>query len=287
MKNIVIVGHGPAGISTAIYLKRAGYHPIVIGKGYGSFSYDDIQIENYYGFANPINGKDLVDQGIAQAKRLGIDMIYDAVLDLVDLGDGFEVKTEKRSFEASAVLLATGKRRLTLCIPGFQKYRGKGISFCATCDGFFYRKKKLAIIGSGPYMQQELKVLENLSSDITVFTHGKALKGKVDHVVNTSKILAFEGDTKISSIKTSEGSFPVDGVFVAIGTPSSLDFAEKLGVIVENNNLFVDKSYQTNVEGLFAAGDVIGGKLQIAKAVYDGMMVADSIQKYLKNKSVK
>lgn len=284
MKNIVIIGHGPAGISAAIYLKRAGFDPIVIGKGYGSFSYDNIQIENYYGFANPIKGKDLVDAGLAQAKRLGVHIIYDAVLDLVDLGDGFIVKTEKNSYEASAILLATGKKRLSLNIPGFKKYRGKGISFCATCDGYFYRKKKLALIGCGPYMQQELKDLENLSSDITVFTNGKALLSEVNHPVVTSKIKAFEGDTKISSIKTEDQTYAVDGVFVAIGTPSSLDFAEKLGVIVESNNIYVDKDYQTNVEGLFAAGDVIGGKLQIAKAVYDGMMVSDSIQKYLKTK---
>jgi thioredoxin reductase (NADPH) len=284
MKKIVIIGHGPAGISAAIYLKRAGYDPIVIGKGYGSFSYDNIQIENYYGFSTPIKGKDLVDQGLAQAKRLGVRIIYDAVLDLVDLGTNFIVKTEKQSYEASAILLATGKKRLTLNIPGFKKYRGKGISFCATCDGYFYRKKKLALIGCGPYMQQELKDLENLSDDITIFTNGKTLQSDVNHLVVTSKIKAFDGDSKISSIKTDDQTYPIDGVFVAIGTPSSLDFAEKLGVIVESNNIYVDKDYQTNVEGLFAAGDVIGGKLQIAKAVYDGMMVSDSIQKYLKTK---
>jgi len=286
MKRVVIIGHGPAGISAAIYLKRTGLDPVVIGKDYGSFSYDGIHIENYYGFTEPITGKDLVNQGVAQAKRLGIEVVFDAVLDLKESFDGsFEVVTEHHMYEADAVLLATGKQRLTLNIPGFNKFRGKGISFCATCDGFFYRRKKLALIGCGPYMQQELKELENLSDDITVFTDGKPLKSPVNHLVVNAKITGFEGDIKVDTIQTDEGSYAVEGIFVAIGTPSSIDFAQKLGVVVEKNSLIVDDNYQTNVSGLFAAGDVIGGKLQIAKAVYDGMMVADAINKYLKNKA--
>ena len=286
MKKAVIIGYGPAGISAAIYLKRSGMDPIVIGKDHGTFSYDEIHIENYYGFEHPINGRELISNGIAQAKRLGIEIVFDSVLDLRETFDNtFEVVTETQTFETDTVLLATGKQRLQLSIPGFSKYRGKGISFCATCDGFFYRRKKLAIIGCGPYMQQELKELENLSDDITVFTNAKELLQSVDHPVVNDKITAFKGDQKITSIETANGSYPVDGIFVAIGTPSSIDFAQKLGVVVDRGSLVVDEHYQTNVSGLFAAGDVIGGKLQIAKAVYDGMMVADAINKYIKRKN--
>lgn len=287
MKQVVIIGHGPAGISAAIYLKRSGLDPIVIGKDYGTYTNDQILIENYYGFAKPISGKTLITEGIAQAKRLGVDLRSDAVLDLIDLGDGFEIRTLKESFQTKSILLATGKQRETLKISGFNQYIGKGISFCATCDGFFYRKKKLAIIGNGPYMKQELKDLMRLSDDITVFTHGKDLDVDVDVPVITDKIIKFEGDKKVRNIHTKHKSYDVDGIFVAIGTPSSIDFAKKLGVVLDKSDLIVDSSYQTNIEGLFAAGDVIGGKLQIAKAVYDGMMVAESIYQYVKNKSVK
>ena len=285
MKKVVIIGHGPAGISAAIYLKRSGIDPIVIGKDYGSFTYDEIHIENYYGFIEPISGKDLVDQGIGQAKKLGIEIINDSVLDLkINLDDTFEIVTLKQTLNAEVVLLATGKQRLTLNIPGFNKFRGKGISFCATCDGYFYRKKKLALIGCGPYMQQELKELENLTSDITIFTDGKELEQPTTYPVVTDKITSFLGETKLTSIQTNNCTYDTEGVFVAIGTPSSIDFAQKLGVIVDKNSLVVNESYQTNIDGLFAAGDVVGGKLQIAKAVYDGLMVADSIHHYLKNK---
>lgn len=284
MKQVVIIGHGPAGISAAIYLKRSGLDPIVIGKDYGTYTNDQILIENYYGFSKPIAGKTLMTEGILQAKRLGIDIRNDAVLDLIDLGDSFEVHTLREVIPTKAILLATGKQRETLKISGFNSYIGKGISFCATCDGFFYRKKKLALIGSGPYMKQELKDLQRLSDDIRVFTNGSPLEVDVDVEVITDKIIKFEGDKKVRQIKTAKKFYDIDGVFVAIGTPSSLDFAKKLGVVLDKNDLIVDAAYQTNIEGLFAAGDVIGGKLQIAKAVYDGMMVAESIYQYVKNK---
>lgn len=283
MRKVIIIGHGPAGISAALYLKRSGIDPLVIGKDYGSFSYDEICIENYYGFSEPITGVELAKQGIKQATRIGVEIISDSVLDLrANPDQTFEVVTENNVYQAESVLLATGKQRLTLNIPGFNKFRGKGISFCATCDGFFYRKKKLAIIGCGPYMQQELKELEYITDDITVYTDGSELKQPVNHKVITSKIKSFDGDTKLTKIVTEDETYDTEGVFVAIGTPSSIDFAQKLGVVVDRNSLVVDAELQTNIPGLFAAGDVVGGKLQIAKAVYDGMVAAYSIHKYLK-----
>ena len=283
MKKVIIIGYGPAGITAAIYLKRSGIDPLVIGKDYGALEgYKDL-IENYYGFAEPIEGKQLIKNGIEQAKKMGIEVITESVISIDTIEEGFKVTTSKKhTYESKAVLLSTGKTRQTLSIPGFVKYRGKGISMCATCDGYFYRKKKLAIIGCGPYMLHELEYLNRISSDVTIFTHGNELSTEVKNPVVYEKITSFIGEEKITHIVTENGKFAVDGVFVALGTPSSVDFASKLGVVVEKNNLIVDENYQTNVEGLFAAGDIIGGKLQISKAVYDGMQVADSIIKYVK-----
>ncbi|RJX23992.1 MAG: thioredoxin reductase [Acholeplasma sp.] len=281
MKSVVIIGYGPAGISAAIYLKRQGIEPLVIGKDLGALEGYESEIENYYGLPNPILGKDLIRNGIEQAKHLGIEVITDSVISVKSLEDGFTVITPHAQYETKVVLLATGKTRRTMHRAGFSKFKGKGISMCATCDGYFYRRKKVAIIGCGPYMMHELEYLRKISSDITIFTDGNPLNYEVDVPVVTEKIVEFIGDEKLSAIKTESQIYPINGVFIALGIPSSVEFASQLGVIIEKNNLQVDENYMTNVPGLFAAGDVIGGKLQIAKAVYDGMNAADAIYQYL------
>lgn len=284
MKKVIIIGQGPSGISAAIYLKRAGIDPLVIGKDHGALEgYDDL-VENFYGQASPLEGKAIIQNGIAQAKGLGIEVIQDAVISLSSHEKGFLVKTATSMYESKTVLLATGKKRETLTRPGFNQYRGKGISMCAVCDGFFYRKKKIAVIGCGAYMLHELEHLKRMSKDVMIFTDGHPLDATVDVPVITDRIKKFKGEDKLTHIETKDHSYEVDGAFIALGTPSSVEFASQLGVIVEKGNLVVDQSYQTNIEGLFAAGDIIGGKLQIAKAVYDGMMAADAIFDYLKKK---
>jgi len=287
MNKVIIIGYGPAGITAAIYLKRTGIDALVIGKDLGALDgYTDL-VENYYGFSKPLEGKKLIQEGVDQAKKLGIEVITDSVISLKQDESNFIVVTEKNEYTAETVLLATGKTRQTLNIPGFKLFRGKGISMCATCDGYFYRRKKLAIVGCGAYMQHELEYLNRISNDITVFTHGNDLPIDVDNPVVTEKILSFKGTKKITHIVTEKQEYPVEGVFIAIGVPSSIEFASQLGVIVEKNSIAVDENYQTNIEGLFAAGDIIGGKLQITKSTYDGMLAADAIYNYLKNKSKK
>lgn len=284
MKQVAIIGYGPAGITAGIYLKRNNIDSIIIGKDLGALDgYTDL-VENYYGFAEPIPGKDLIANGVKQAKRLGIQVITDSVISLKEIEGGFQIGTAKHKYEAKTVLLATGKTRTTINKPGFIKYRGKGISMCATCDGYFYRRKKIAVVGCGAYMLHELEYLNRMSPDVTIFTDGNPFHEEVSNKVVTEPIISFTGTDKVTHIETEHGKYEVDGIFIALGIPSSIEFASQLGVIVEKNNLLVNENYETNVPGLFAAGDIIGGKLQIAKAVYDGMMVADSIYKYLNKK---
>ncbi|MDD3067354.1 MAG: NAD(P)/FAD-dependent oxidoreductase [Acholeplasmataceae bacterium] len=287
MNQVIIIGKGPAGISAAIYLKRAGIDPIVIGKDLGALGDYKSTIENYYGFDQPIDGKKLIEDGIKQASFLGIQIIDETVISIKDNIDHFSVITKTSNLQSETVLLATGKTRENLSIPGYRKFKGKGISMCATCDGYFYRKKKIGIVGCGHYMKHELEYLSRMTKDITVFTHGNELDEDLGFPIIKEPILEFGGIDKISYVKTKNGTHEVDGLFIALGAPSSIEFANQLGLIVEKGNLIINQEYQTNVPGIFAAGDITGGKLQIAKAVYDGMEVADYIYKYLKFKKTK
>jgi thioredoxin reductase (NADPH) len=283
MRSVVIVGHGPAGISAAIYLKRSNIDVLVIGKDLGALSgYHDL-IENYYGLSEPVSGETLIKNGIKQAIDMGIELLFDDVIALMEIDGGFRIKTKTTFYEAKTVLLATGKVRTGLNITGFAKYRGKGISMCATCDGYFYRNKRVGIVGSGHYMMHELEYLNRISEEVIVFTNGKPLTVEVHQQVIEEPLVAFLGEQKLTHVQTAVKNYPLDGVFLAIGAPSSLEFASQLGVIVDKGSVVVDQNYQTNVSGLFAAGDIIGGKLQISKAVFDGMNVADSIVSYLKS----
>lgn len=282
MKRIVIIGYGPAGISAAIYLKRSGFNPMVVGKDYGALGNYPKPIDNYYGLSTPKTGKELIESGIEQAKRLGIDVLTDTVIALNERDGVFEIETLSHTYRAKAVLLATGKQRTTLDISGFKTFRGKGISLCATCDGYFYRKKRIGLIGYGPYMKRELEHLSRLSDNITVFTHGHDIEGEIDTPVVKDRIERFEGKERIQRIVTESSSHDVDGVFIALGAPSTVEFATRLGLITENERIRVSEDYRTNIDGLFAAGDMIGGRLQIAKAVCDGMNAADAIIRYLR-----
>jgi len=283
VKDAIVIGKGPAGISAAIYLKRAGMNVVVIGKDLGSLEKSE-KIENYYGFEKPISGKELLENGIKQAINLGIEIITDEVVD-ISKESNFIVKTASETFESKTVLLATGKSRVKINIDGFEEYKGKGICFCVTCDGFFYRNKKLAIIGNGDYAAEELHELLNFSKDITLFTNGLELvadKIPVGIKIVTEKITKIYGDDTLKGIQTAETNYDLDGIFVAIGTASASDFATKMGVFLEKDDIIINEDYMTNVDGLFAAGDAIGGFLQVSKSVSDGANSSKSMIKYIK-----
>lgn len=283
MKDTIIIGKGPAGVSAAIYLKRAGLDVLIIGKDLGALEKSH-KIENYYGFENPISGKQLLENGINQALNLGIEIITDEVTDLTKESN-FILKTTSETFESKTVLLATGKSRLKINIEGFEEYKGKGISFCVVCDGFFYRNKKVALIGNADFAASELHELLNITKDITLFTNGEELKTtKIPEGIKIvkEKITKIYGDDTVKGISTGDTKYDVDGIFVAIGTASASDFALKMGVFLEKDDIIVNEDYMTNVDGLFAAGDAIGGFLQISKSVSDGAIASKSIIKYLK-----
>lgn len=286
--DVLIIGRGPAGISASLYLARAGRSVAVIGKDSGALERAE-KIDNYYGFPEGLTGAELARRGIAQAERLGVTVIAEEVISLGMEGD-FVVRTSAgeagSEYRSRTVLLATGKQRTVLKLPGFEEFRGSGISFCATCDGFFYRGKKVALIGSGDYAAGELRELMHFTQDITLFPNGEKLTAKdlpVGLQIVMDKITAFRGSGKLERIETANGvQYPVDGAFIAIGTAGAADFAAKLGLALNGTDIAVDSEFMTNVPGVFAAGDCTGGFLQVAKAVSDGALAAKGIQSFLK-----
>lgn len=280
MFDTIIIGKGAAGITAAIYLKRYNKNVLVIGKDLGALE-KPVKIENYYGFANGIDGKQLIQNGIDQAKNLKIDVYDEEVVQIDNSLEYFLVTTPDNEYKAKTVLIATGKKRSPINVKGFKQLQGKGISFCVTCDGFFFRNKRLALVGYNDFMLHELSDMELLTNHITIFTEGNELTTPVKHKVVTDKITEFVGDDVLTGIKTQNDAYEFDGVFIALGTPSAADFALRVGAILDNNNLVVNESYQTNIEGLYAAGDAIGGTLQLTKASYDGMMAAMHIKNKL------
>ena len=280
MFDSIIIGMGPAGIEAGIYLKRYGLNALVIGKDLGALEKAH-EIENYYGVGK-LSGLDLAKNALKNALNLDVMINKDEVIAIEYGNNFFDVKTTKNEYQAKTILIATGKARNSFQLA--KQYEGKGISYCATCDGFFYRKKKIGIVGYNEYMVNELNALLPLTKDITVFTNGEKLKISLpnDIAVITSKITKLGGDDKLEFVLCDDKKYQLDGLFIALGSQNAFTLAKHLGLEINNNNLVVNQNYMTNIPGIFAAGDVIGGLLQVVKAASDGANAAYNIKEFLR-----
>lgn len=285
MSNVIIIGNGPAGISAGLYTKRANIDTLIIGKDEGALKKAD-KIENYYGFVEPIKGTDIIKNGIEQAKRIGCEVINDEVVSL-GFEDKLVVKTKDNNYKADAVIISTGTSRNTPKIKGVVEYEGRGVSYCAVCDAFFHKGKDVAVLGNGEYAIHEAMELLPVVNSVTLLTNGNDVSVKVPEgiMVNNKKIKELSGQQTLEKvIFEDEKELNISGLFVAAGVASSSDLARKIGAEINGVNIVVDKNMATNVPGLFAAGDCVGGMLQIAKAVHDGAEVAMSVIKYIRKK---
>lgn len=195
------------------------------------------------------------------------------------------IKTSNLEYIAKAVILATGNKKNKPKIPGIEKLEGKGISYCAICDGFFYRNKSVAVLGNGDYAISETNDLINIANDITILTNGKKKpEFRADNVtIDTRVIKEISGEKKVEQIEFEDGTrINVNGIFIAQGVAGSTEFAKKLGAITSKDKIVVNEKMETNIKGLYACGDCTGGLLQISKAVYEGAIAGIQTSKYLK-----
>lgn len=198
------------------------------------------------------------------------------------------VETVNSEYEAKNVILATGKERLTPKIKGIKEFEGKGISYCAVCDAFFYRNKNVAVLGSGNYAIHEAKQLMQVAKSVVLLTNGdKRIENRdIDIDVNKKNIKEIRGSNKVEEIKFfDDTTLTLSGIFIAVGTATSTDLAKKIGAIIQNNNIKVNEKMQTSVEGLYACGDCTGGLLQISKAIYEGTKAGLTVIDNVKNKA--
>ena len=285
MYDVIIIGAGPAGISAGLYAKRANLNVLIIYKEQAGLEKAE-QIENYYGFENGITGKELYETGIRQAQNLGIDIKREEVINIqMEEKNEYKIITENGTYISKTVIFATGNKKNVPKIKGIKDFEGRGVSYCAVCDGFFYRNKDISVLGNGKYAISETNELINIANSITILTDGKEEPEiRSDKVkIDTRKIREVRGDKRIEEIDFEDNStMKTDGLFVALGVAGSAEFAKKLGIITNKDRIVVNENMETNIPGIYACGDCTGGLLQISKAVYEGAKAGLQVVRYLK-----
>ena len=303
MHDVIIVGSGPAGYSAAIYTARANLNPIVIAGSVtvGGELMNTTEVENYPGFPDGIMGPDLMMQMQQQAEKFGAKLVYDDVTKLDLEGPAKRVTVGGGDvYEAKAVIYATGSAYRKLGVPGEERLSGHGISWCATCDGAFFRNKNVVVVGGGDSALEEATFLSRFADKVTVIHRRDQLRAsvalqerafkdpKVDFAWN--KIAKeVKGDGKVSSIVLEDTvtgeitEMPVDGVFVAIGADPRTHLVHgQLDLTSEGTIAVAGRSSRTNLPGVFAAGDVIDPTYkQAATAAGSGVVAALDAEAYL------
>lgn len=289
MYDVIIIGKGPAGISAALYTVRANLTTLIIAKDYGVLK-RATKIENYYGFSEPVSGEQLLSEGEKQALRLGTEIIEDEVI-AVEKNDFFEVTTGSQKYMSKSILLATGQPQKKKKLESLADFEGRGVSYCSTCDGFFYNNLKVGVLGFRDFAVHEAIELEAFTKDITIFTDGVELEltekfrdAAQRFKVNKKPVTRLDGSEFLQRIFFEDGtSEEIEGLFVAYESASSVDFARKLGILVDGNSVIVDRNQQTNLDGLYAAGDCTGGFKQISTAVGQGALAGKNIIEYVRS----
>ncbi len=284
--DVAIIGSGPAGISAAIYAKRGGLEVVVLSDFNGSLKKAE-KIENYYGFPSIISGEELHKNGLLQAEKLGVRLLNCQVTSVEQYGDmSFSVKSTIGETMAKSVIIACGTPTVRPKIEGVETFEGRGVSYCAVCDGFFFRGKSVCVLGSGEYAAKEAEYLLNLTTRVTVLTNGEKKYSPMPKgaAISTLKIANFEGNKSLNRVNFEDGSFlPTDGVFIAEGVAGAGDFARRLGLETdEKGSIIIDNEGNTSVKGVFAAGDCTPGMKQICYAVSVGASAGMSVIKFLK-----
>ncbi|MBR1944026.1 MAG: thioredoxin-disulfide reductase [Alphaproteobacteria bacterium] len=303
INDTVIIGSGPAGLTAAIYLSRAMINPIVfMGPNPGGQLITSPLIENYPG-AKSISGCDLMCNMINQVQYNNVELIYESIDSIAVNNDRtFTINYNDDNMITRSILIATGAHHNKLNIPGEDKFSGKGVSWCATCDGPLYKNKRVAVIGGGNTAVIEALFLSNIASEVLLIHRRDQLradnsdinklheKQNIRYIFN-STVTNINGTDKVDSITvlntldSNNVDIPIDAVFIAIGTKPSSNLVKDIVNIDELGYIITNSNTETSCSGMFAAGDVVSGSLkQAIYAAGQGALAAVNIQKYLRRR---
>ena len=300
--DIVIVGAGPGGLTAGIYAGRQGTRNLILDKGLaGGLGREVPEMENYPGFDN-VSGLELTETMKSQAVKNCDLHENENVLEILKNDDEyrFTVKTDKDSYLSKTVILATGSSHRQLNAKGEEEFKGKGVSYCATCDGFFFQGRDIIMVGGGNSALQEALYLNNLGANVTLvhrrdeFRAQKHLQDQIHeegiNVIYNAVVEQIKGDMLVDSVvlkDTQTGELtdlPISGIFISVGYVPHTELAEQLGVnLDESGHIIIDKQQKTNVDYVYAIGDVCVGLKQWVVACGEGAVAATSAYNDLKN----
>ncbi len=302
IRDVVMIGAGPSSLAAAVYTTRENIDTVLFEKGaIGGLAAITDMVDNYPGFPDGIEGLTLASQLEKQAERFGAHIEFGDVTAVRNEGDFKVVVVDGKEVKAKAVLIATGSDYNKIGVPGEAEYYGRGVHYCATCDGAFYRDKRLVVVGGGNSAVQEAIFLTRFTShiDLLVRSHIKASEvlqedlqkyvddGKITVHTSTTTDEIVATDGKVTSVRVHENgeetTINVDGVFVFVGLKPNTQFLAGSGIELDHQGLIkTDNKLQTNLAGIFASGDVrSGATMQIASAVGEGATAALSIREYI------
>ncbi|MGX7111256.1 thioredoxin-disulfide reductase [Gemella cuniculi] len=299
--DLIIIGAGPAGMTASIYASRANLSVLMVERKYpGGQMLATEEIENYTGYEK-VTGPELSEKMFEHSKKFGTEFAFGNITKIEVKDDLKYITAGNNEYVTKSIIIATGSEHRNLNIPGEEEFSGKGVSYCAVCDGAFFRNKEVVVIGGGDSAIEEALYLSNLVSKVTVVHRRNELraqkilqtrafaKGNIEFIWDTIPV-EIKGDRKISSIilrnvKTNEEStFEADGIFIYVGMlPQTSDFTE-LGITNKTGYIPTNEKLETNIPGIFAAGDVREKEIrQVVTAAADGAIAAQSAYSYIEN----
>jgi len=303
--DLIIVGGGPAGLTAALYAKRAKLNTLVVEKmilgGMVSTTY---RIDNYPGFPKGISGMDLSTLLQEQVKKLDVDISWGGAISVKNKKDHREVCVDGKTFSAKAVIVATGTEAAKLGIPGEGEFRGRGVSYCATCDGAFYKDKNIMVVGGGNSAIEEALFLTRFGKKVFVVHRRDKLRADkvlADQAIADPKIYFYwhcvvdeiKGKQKVEEVflldvkEKKKIKVPVDGIFIYVGSKPNSEIIKDIVKLDSKGFIVVDENMKTSASGIFAAGDVIAKPLrQIVTAAADGAVAAESARKFIEGSNI-